>query len=238
MAAIEFKASPLNVIIAKLLGRMAKGGMQEALQESMGAVASAALRYVRDFYLNHGEGHTAGTKETYAQGKLAGIWPARSIWSGAHSLMRGTGLIQFLKVDKIDKATIWIGIDHTATYASKSPRDPTDISAGRGSSKAARPVRAKIVAEQMEDPHPVIIQMTRPMQAYLAMLREKRAGKGRSKRAPQLPIPIGKTIMYKPVARKVWEPAFKILPTAHPRFKKELQRQLRRRGWRDYKRSK
>lgn len=230
-----FRMSPLTRFLALFLGRAARGEMRKVQRNSMAALAMVAEHRIKEAYDAESTGHTEGTKQVYAQGKRLGGWPRRETHSGAKSLKRTGGLARF--VSREDKGhTIIVGISPSATYSSHFGGDLADrVSPPGWTSRAPRPVWAKLVAEQMERPRPIQIAVTERMQAFLQLLQKGQAGgtgggssKGKRKSATRT----GKTIVLTPRARPVWGPVGKDLPTAHPAFWKAFQKELRRIGWR------
>jgi len=189
-------------------------GLRKAQLAAAKALAEEAKRRVQQGYLEATFPRSPFTSAVYAQGKAEGSWPRRELHGGS-PMQRTAGLARYVKLRELSGGVgFQVEIDPQATYAAPSG-DPADWR-GPSYSKAPRPVPVAMVAEQLENPVPIVLQITQKMLGYLQSLRRGEAGHPKGLRAPRSRELTGRTLVINPAPRPVWRKMIENLHTASP----------------------
>lgn len=197
----------------KYIEHLAKGGIKDASSNVLEIIARRTQRLVQIGYMGATFKRMPATLDTYAFGKLRGKelkkpWNyARRKWSGK-SLYRSGQLAAGVIVTKSGKFGRRIEIDPNKRYVHG---DETDI---------ARGLRLVTVAEQLENPVPVVVKVTVKMLRYLHAMDPRRG------ETPT--VQLGENLIITQEKKPVWEPATRhmqaLKPLLHTIFAQDMLR--------------
>jgi len=214
-SSFEIKIGPGLKEFEIYIERLVKGGLRKITKAAAYDCAMAARRMVKLGYQTASYERRPGTLAQYAFG---GGGSKR--WMATEPLQRSRTLMNSVvvrRVRSISEPAYTVQIHPTKTYTRGDPKDT-------GKKVAA-------IAEQMENPKPIIVKVTTRMLRYLHWLNRKAGAKeGHSSfsggKGNQGAMRVGSLMIYYPSAKPVWKQVKREIGKIRPSLAKSIQHRL------------